>query len=406
MNIGFRFAWRNLWRHKRRTWLTTGAMIFSNVLLVFLISWQFASYDLMINNSLRMLVGHAQLQDARYLEKPRIDYSFHIDENNLHAIKNTPGIIALSKRAESFALASSEERSYGMQIIGVEPQTEPLVSSIPGLVSQGHYLQTNDQLEIVIGATLAKNLKVKVGDELTIFGSGRDGSTAAAILNISGIFDSGSNDLNRGVGFISLEQFDSIFSMRGEIHRLVILSANAEKINETIANFPPLLPNIAIQDWNTLQPELRQAIKSDMASSWFMYFILIILVTFSVLNTQLMSVLERTKEYGIMLALGLSALRLGALVFLETALMGILGFLLGTSLGVVLVLYLGFTGITFPGMEEMAAQFNMPATVYPNLTVYSAVFGPSLILLASLLAAVYPALRLHRLHIVQAMRAP
>lgn len=416
MTVGLRLAWRNLWRHKRRTWLTTGAMIFSNVLLVFLISWQFAMYDLMVNNSLRLLNGHLQLQDPRYLEKPRIDYSFSITDKQLQQITQIDNITALTKRAESFALASSEERSYGMQIIGVEPDSEKKVSSLPGLIKSGRYLannslannslENNDAAEIVIGSALARNLRVAIGDEITIFGSGRDGSTAAAVLTLVGIFETSANDIDRALGFISLQQFDTIFSMQGEIHRLVILTNDVDNIDLTAKKFPDFAKEIALRDWNAIQPELKQAIQSDMASSWFMYIVLIILVAFSVLNTQLMSVLERTREYGIMLALGLSPWRLGRLVLSETALMASLGFILGAALGSALVLYLGHTGFTFPGMEDMAAQFNLPATIHPGLTLFSASLGPALIFGASILAAIYPILRLHRLHIVQAMRAP
>lgn len=407
MNIGIRFAWRNLWRHKRRTWLTMGAMIFSNILLVFLMSWQFASYELMINNNLRLLTGHIQLQHPQFLDTPRIHHSFNIDESTLAKISRVPGVLALTKCSEAFALASSEERSYGMQIIGVEAEKEEQVSSLPGLVSSGRYLQAGtDKAEIVLGQALANNLKVKPGDELTIFGSGRDGSTAAAILIVVGLINSGSSELDRGLGFIPLDQFDSIFSMRGQIHRVVILTNDVDNTTQVSSSFPTLKEDIAIRDWNALLPELQQAIKSDMASSWFMYGVLIILVAFSVLNTQLMSVLERTKEYGVMMALGLSAWRLGAYLFIETALMAALGFILGLCLGALLVFYLGMTGLTFPGMEEMAAQFNMPATVYPDVTLFSAAFGPAIVFTASLLAAAYPALRLRRLHIVQAMRAP
>lgn len=411
MTIGLRFAWRNLWRHKRRTWLTTGAMIFSNILLVFLVSWQFATYDLMINNNLRMLVGHIQLQHPQYLAKSRMQNSFAIDDKQLQTIAALPEVVVVAKRSEGFVLASSEERSYGMQIMGVEAEREANISSLPALVKTGRYLQSSslqndDEIEIVLGQVLATNLKVGVGDELTLFGSGRDGSTAAAIVKVVGLLASGSNELDRGLGFIHLKHFDSIFSMRGQIHRVVILTNDVDNTAQIMKKFPALGEDIALRDWNALLPELKQAIQSDMASSWFMYGVLIILVAFSVLNTQLMSVLERTREYGVMMALGLGAWRLGGYVFVETALMGALGFVLGVFLGALLVAYLGITGLTFPGMEEMAAQFNMPATVYPHITVFSAMLGPGIIFLASLFAAVYPALRLRRLHIVQAMKAP
>ena len=160
-----------------------------------------------------------------------------------------------------------------------------------------------------------------------------------------------------------------------------------------------------MHDWDALQPGLKQAIKADMSSAFFMYGILVILVAFSVLNTQLMSVLERTHEFGIVMSLGLKPGQLGRLVMLETALLGLLGFVLGAIGGALLTSYFGVNGLSIPGMEEMAANFNLPARVYLEATPLSTVIGPSVVFLFTLLAAAYPALRLYKLHPVEAMRA-
>jgi len=136
-----------------------------------------------------------------------------------------------------------------------------------------------------------------------------------------------------------------------------------------------------------------------------MYGVLIVLVAFSVLNTQLMSVLERTREFGVMLALGMSPSSLARLVGMETLLMAGLGLVLGVLLGALLTGYLSVVGFTYPGMEEMAVKFNMSARMYPQVSILSLLWGPLTVFLGALLAAVYPALRLLRLQPVAAMRA-
>lgn len=409
MNISLVLAWRNLWRHSRRTWLTVGAMIFSNILLVFLISLQFAMYDMMVSNGLQMFTGHLQVQHEKWLDEPRIENSFKPSSKFIESIEAMPGIIGVAPRAEGFVLASSKERSYGIQVMGVMPESEKAISSVPGFVRSGHYLTAGDKPEIVLGSILARNLKIGLGDELTIFGSARDGSSAAAILKVVGIFDSGLSDLDRMLTQIHLQQFNDIFFMQGDIHRLVVLSDDPDTIlplQQSIESLPILPKHSVVRDWNQLQPELQQAIQSDLASSWFMYIVLIVLVAFSVLNTQLMSVLERTKEFGIMMALGLSSWRLGKLVMLETILMASLGLIIGVSLGVCLVMYLQHAGFSYPGMDEMAAKFNLPSEIFPSVSLFTASLGPGLVFAASVLAAIYPSVRLHRLQVVQAMRAP
>ena len=142
-----------------------------------------------------------------------------------------------------------------------------------------------------------------------------------------------------------------------------------------------------------------------MSSAFFMYGILVILVAFSVLNTQLMSVLERTREFGIVMALGLTPGRMGRLVILETAIMGVMGIVLGAIVGGIVTSWFSVHGFSIPGMAEMAANFNLPARMYPRVTGLTLFLGPIVVFLFTLLAALYPALRLHWLHPVEAMRA-
>jgi ABC-type antimicrobial peptide transport system permease subunit len=141
-----------------------------------------------------------------------------------------------------------------------------------------------------------------------------------------------------------------------------------------------------------------------MSSAFFMYGILVVLVAFSVLNTQLMSVLERTHEFGVVMALGMKPGRLGRLVMLETTLMGLIGFIIGAGTGTLLTYWFSVNGLSYPGMEEMVAKFNLPGRVYPQVSWLKTVFGPAVVFLFTLLAAAYPAWRLRRLNPVEAMR--
>jgi ABC-type lipoprotein release transport system permease subunit len=408
LNLVFRLAWRNLWRQPRRTWLTTGAMVFSNTLLVFMISLQFGMYGLMIDNTLQAFTGHLQIQAPGY-----------IDDQKMR--QTVPGIAPLAEqlraefpeqhiaaRATGFALISSEDRSYGVAVMGVQPDYERNVSTLPGLVSTGRYLDDNSAAEIIIGAALARNLRVDVGDELTLLGSGKDGSFAAAVVIIAGIFDSGLAEFDRSITEIPLGLFDDVFYMNGSGHHIVFNNGGIDGVAELKARVEAALPadaDLVVHDWDALQPGLQQAIKADMSSAFFMYGILVILVAFSVLNTQLMSVLERTHEFGIVMSLGLTPGRLGRLVLLETAIMGLMGLVLGAILGGLLTLWLSYNGFAYPGMDEMAAKFNLPARFYPQVSTISLLSGPVVVFLFTIIAALYPALRLHKLHPVEAMRA-
>lgn len=383
-------------------------MIFSNVLLIFMISLQFGSYDMMINNTLRMFSGQIQIQRNAYKDEQKMRQSIAGIGDMAGKIRRLFPAASVAARASAFVLVSSEDRSFGTQLVGVEPDREAGVSTIPGLLAEGRYLKDPQAAEIVIGSVMARNLKVAVGGELTFIGSGRDGSFAAGVVTVVGIFDSGSRDFDRSMAEVPLSYFQESFSMGDGGH---VIAISVDNLNDVPALIEPLTAAIAYQDdllvldWETLTPGLKQAIKADMASAWFMYGILIILVAFSVLNTQLMSVLERTREFGVIMALGIKPRRLALLVLLETFLMAALGLIIGVLLGAMVAVYFSYTGFAYPGMDELAAKFNMPSVMYPSVEPLSLLLGPCVVFVFCLFAAIYPALKLYGLRPVEAMRA-
>lgn len=373
-----------------------------------MMSFQFGMYGLMIDNSLQLFSGHMQVQAPGYNDDQKMRQTVANIVPLANKLREELKSQAIAARGWTYALASSDDRSYGIGIYGVEPNYESNVSNIPGLVIEGRYLADNNAAEIVIGSVLARNLRVTPGDELTLLGSGVDGSFAAAVVDIVGIFDSGVRDIDRNIAEIPLRLFQDTFFLEGAGHQIAIVAADLDQVEALQSRVQSSLPtsgDLVVPDWTELQPGLKQAIQADMSSSFFMYFILVILVSFSVLNTQLMSVLERNREFGIVMALGLKPGRLGRLVLLETAMMGLMGTVLGAIAGAFLTLYFTMNGIAFPGMDEMAAQFNLPARMYPVVSALSLLAGPCVVFLFTMLAAIYPALRLHWMHPVEAMRA-
>lgn len=408
MTITLRMAWRNLWRHKRRTWLTVGAMVFSNLILIFSISLQLGSYRMMIDNTLKSYTGHMQIQREGYNEEPKMRSSVDAIIPLANEIRSRLDSNTVAARGVAFAMTSSKERSYGLQIIGVEPAYEPNVSTLPGLINKGSYFSDINAEEIVIGSVLARNLRVDIGDELTLLGSGHDGSFAAGIAIVTGVFESGVAEIDRSMAQLPIGYFQNLFGMDDRGHNIIINAPELSQVPELQHSISAMLPaqdKLVVLDWERLQPGLKQAIQADFTSAWFMYGVLIVLVAFSVLNTQLMSVLERTREFGVMMALGVKPVRLGSLVITETVVMSGLGLAIGAVLGVAMTWYLSLVGFSYPGMEEMAVRFNLPERMYPNLSILSIMLGPSIVFLFSLMASIYPAVRLFFLQPVTAMRA-
>jgi len=403
----FTLAWRNLWRHPRRTLLTISAMVFADILLVFMLGLQLGQYRIMIDNSLALVSGQMQVQVAGYLDDPQMYRSIPEADQLAVQIRKAIDLEAVSPRAYGFALVSSEKRTLGVQISGVEPYYEQLISTIPGLISSGRYLSSASANEAVIGSTLARNLKLAVGNELTLLGSGRDGSMAAAVLPVVGIFNTGNRDIDRQIIAIPLNSFRQIFSMGTDAHSIIIGGQRdrEEQYKKTISTLIKDRDKLVLLDWETLLPGLKQVIEADFFSAWFMYAVLIILVAFSMLNTILMSVLERTHEFGILLALGVRHSKLGRIIFTESTLLALTGMVIGIVAGSLLTFYFSKTGISYPGMEEMSARFNLPPLIQPEVSLRTVIPGPLAVFLASVLSSLYPVWHMRKLNPVQAMQA-
>ncbi len=408
MGILLRLAWRNLWRHKRRTWLTASAIAFSAMLLVFMITLQLGAYDMMIDTTLRVYTGQMQVQHTGYKEKPQMRTVVTDAVLLADRLRELTGYATIAVRAQGFALVSSAERSYGVPLIGVQPEYERGVSTLPHLVKQGRYLTDSRAQELVIGSALARNLKLKLGDELTLLGTGRDGSVAATVLPVAGFFESGNPDLDRRLVMMPLETLQETFSLGKDAHLIVVSGPDYDTIPQTKAMVQRGIadrPGLVVLDWDELVPGIKQLIQTDMVQNWITYIALIVIVTLSIMNTFLMSVLERTREFGIMLALGISPLRLGTMVILESAFLTLLGLGIGIAIGGGIATWLHYEGFSFPGMKEIYAQFGLPGVIHPKLSVEGFLLGPSVIFVCTLLAALYPALRIRKLQPVEAIHA-
>ncbi|WP_299802829.1 FtsX-like permease family protein [uncultured Shewanella sp.] len=401
-------AWRSLWQHKRRTWLTIGAMIFCNTLLVFMITIQAGTYPLMIENSLRIFSSQLQINQQGYLDSPELRKRIS-DSNSLVAtIEQQYPELSVIPRSSGFVLAASEQRSVGVLVNGVVPDKESQASNIPQQIIKGQYLQPGNHNQIVLGERLAKNLQVEIGGELTVLGSTMVGGFAADVLLVVGIFKTGINDIDRTTAQISMARFQQIFEMPNQVSFISINTPSMTRVGAYRHKLASLLredPELTVLDWQQLNPGIKQGIEADLSSAVIMYAVLILLVILGVMNTQLMAVLERTKEFGIMLAIGAKPSRLFAQVLLETLMMGIIGMLLGALLGCVVAGYFSQVGLSLPGMGDIGAQFGIGDRIYPLLSPLSVLIGPAVVCIGSVLVSFYPAFKTLGLEPISAMQS-
>lgn len=254
---------------------------------------------------------------------------------------------------------------------------------------------------------MAERLKIGLGEELTILGQARDGSIAATVMTVRGIFKSGIDEVDRSTVQMLLTDFDQLFGMDGAVHAVVAVVHKLTEVGEVKRALmqDSALKGLAVLDWMELSPGLKQSIQMDLVSGIIMYVILIIVVAFSIMNTFLMAVFERTREFGVMMAIGVKPLRLVKIILMESMFMTGLGLLFGMVLGALLTQYFAGVGISMGGASDLMAQYGISGRMFPRLSVISLFSGPILIGVVTFLTALLPALRIPRLKPANAMKA-
>ncbi len=399
-------AWRNIWRQPARSILSLIGLAFSSLLLVFMLSFQFGVYDTIKVGALGLLNGFGQFQPIGYKDDPDISRVLP----NWHALMDATkinGVDAATPRAASYAIMANGDTSFGAAIMGVNPASEPKVSTLASTIVEGRYLAQNDTAAIVMGAGLARNLGLKLGDTVTMLGTGNDGSVAADVLAIVGIFSTGIAEIDRQITQMPLARFQDTFNLGDNVN---IIAMRSRGFND-IVNAEPALRKMAKDAgavylrWDELQPEVRQLITLDLSTAMLAYGVMIVVVVFILLNTLYMSVLERTREFGGLMAIGMRPAQIGTMVWLELVFLSLLGAGIGIALGAGITVWVQEVGIQFAGMDEVFRQWGISGRVYPSLSLFTATIGPGIIVGAIVILGLIPYRHILGLEPVKAMGA-
>ncbi len=398
----WRIAWRNLWRSPRRTWLTAASIAFACLLVSVGMAMQAGSYKAMIETATGFYTGQAQINHQSFVEDERLEHTIPDATALMRALDRVSNLFA-APRAQGFALVSVGDRSFGGLVVGVDFDKEQQVVTFFNNLTSGTLPKGVD--EVVIGETMARNLGAGVGSELVLLGAAKQGGVAALALTISGLFSSGQSELDRTLLFTHLEAVQNGFSLGDEIHTIAIRVADLTLLEKQISQLQTILPDDVIaRSWRELMPQVTQGIELDRISAKLMYGAILILVSFSVINTFLMVVFERTREFGMLLAIGMRPGLIIRQVLAEALFVWGVGVAVGLLLVVLLVSYFSSAGISIEGMEELARQFYMPDRIYPAITLQSLVVAPGVLLVGTQIAAFVASWRIRNLQPVAALR--
>lgn len=400
-----KLAWRNLWRQQRRTLLTASALSLAFILSLAMRSLQEGTYASNIDNSARFYTGLIQLQHIDFSDSHSIDDLLPATSDFIHPVTSLPEITNVIPRLESFALAAAGDKSKGVMILGIDPMGEDNYSGLASKVTQGEYLSIGDN-QVLVGESLARTLKISLGDELVLYGQGFRGQTAAGLFRVKGIVSFPLPQLESQLVYLPIDTTQRLFSTGIQATNWVLhtktLSDIAYVVEFLVKTYPE---HVRVQDWQQLSPETAQQIQMDRVGGIFLMYILYGVVGFGLFATITMMTLERQREFGVMLATGMKRGQLLALVLIESMLIAVLGIVIGMLLVTPLLIYFFYHPIQLAGetaklMVEAGFEPILPVMVKPGLYLDQVV-----IVLAILgLCLVYPMIRISRLNLVSALK--
>ena len=405
MKTYFLLAWRNLWRNKRRTLIASASVFFAVFFALAMRSMQEGSYDYMIDASVSMYTGYIQVHAKDYWEKRSIDKSMELSPTKIAQINSIKHITLITPRLESFSLISYENVTKVASVVGIDPEKENLMTDLKSKLISGIYLTENSK-GVMIAEGLAKLLKVEVGDSIVLYGQGYHGVTAADQVQVEGIVKFTLPALNKSMVYLSLGYSQWLYAAPNRITSLSLMIDEASELNEVHLEVKKLFDEkYEVMTWQELMPELVQSIEVDNAGGIIMLGILYVIIGFGIFGTVMMMTAERTKEFGILISVGMKRWRLSFVSFLESLFLSFIGVLAGIIVSIPILYYLNQNPIPLTGeMADIMLKFGLDPILPFRFAANIFIDQFLTVIVIAMISALYPLSFIRKLNPVKAIR--
>ena len=405
MSTLIKIAWRNVWRNKIRS----GVVIISIVLGIwaglFVMAMTLGLNEQRMNGAISTYLSHVQVHDAQYSKEQNINYYIQNKEKILNKIESDNNIKAYAKRTIVTAMAANSNGSYGVQIVGINPAEEKKLTSISDKLIEGTYLNKFKRNPIIIGNALADKLNLNLRSKIVITLQDINSNIVSTSFRVEGIFKTSSSMFDEATLFVKMDDLEQITGLSGQIHEIAILANSINNADKIKSDLSKEIGENKAETWSDIAPELGYA--NEMMSRFIYIFmgIIFLALAFSIINTMLMAVLERRKELGMLMSVGMNKSRIFSMITLETLFISALATPIGMLLSFWTISYFGEVGIDLSivakGLESLGIGTRiytfLPRQLYINITFLS--------LLVTFVSALFPARRALKLNPVEAIKA-
>lgn len=405
MNYYAMLAWRNIWRNKRRTLITTASVFFGVVLSAFMTSMQEGSYSQYISAIVNSYSGYLQIHQKGYWDDKVFNNSFIYKDSIELKLKSISEITLFTPRFETFSLASSEEVTKGVMVMGIDPVNENKITNFSGKIIRGEYLKDHDD-GILLGSGLAGFLKLGVRDTLVLIGQGYHGASAAGKYPVRGIIKHPSPELDRTLVCMEIKNCQELFSAPDLLTSMVIMVHEKDEVLPAKNKLLQLMgSDLEVMDWQEMNQLILKQIESDRAGDRIVKGILYLIIAFGILGTIMMMMAERKREFGVILAVGMHKYKLISILMLETIFMGMIGVAAGIIASIPILSYFLYHPIPLTGQAgEMMLQLGFEPVMFFSMAPDVFFRQAITIFIFTLIIGIYPVINVRKLEIMRALR--
>ena len=407
MSKSIKLAWRNMWRNWRRTVIAVVAIVLGLILLLMMDGLIKGSDQAIFGNAVRLYGGNLQVHAPGYRDKAsRLPMLPLADADAvIQAARAQPQVMAVAQRINTAGIIINRGNSVPVAITAIQPDVEAPISLQAESVSQGRFLLPDDGDAIYIGKALADRLQVGVGDNVTLLGRSKNEAMRQHNFTVVGIFDLHTPEAEKGTVFIPLADAQTLYNLRGQVTEVPFFLKQIGSEAAVATALQAQLPGYEIDSWQTLKGDLTDALKTKLAFTSFFGIVVIIIASIGILNLMLMAVFERTREMGVLSALGMKGRQIMGLFLLEGSLIGVAGAIIGCGVGFLLIALIGSAGIDLSkmttGMGEVGVL--MSGKLYPVITAADLFSRAVIVVVIAAIASLYPAWQASRKEPSQAL---
>lgn len=400
-----RLSWKNVWRNKVRSSVVIISVILATWSSVFLMAFYNGMTLQFVRDQLVNYISHIQINDPRYVDESMPGYFIDNEMSVLASIRQLPFVEVATPRTVVQGLASSATGNYGVSIQGVHPDQEKSTTRIHEYLVEGDYFETQLRNPVIIGEDLAHRLQVQLRSRIVLTFQDTSGTITAGAFRVTGILKTPNSAYNEQSIQVQAPDLQRLIGVPDAAHEIVVLVDDFTKAGVYAQQIDSVLGRqLSVRTWGQVSPVLQYVDSNMDVSMYTIVVIIIIALCFSIINTMLMAVLERTHELGMLQAIGLDKPRTFAMIMLETLFLTMVGAPFGFLLSWGFINYYGEHGIDLSMFSKGLEMYGFDSIIYTELHLSYFINLTLIMLVATLISAVYPAVKVLKLQAVEAMR--